>query len=71
MPVTDPPAEPTAAEVRSRYPEWVPYWGSLGGICHARKIGAALDVGGDSWQDVLDEIAAAEARLAVTPRMTP
>jgi hypothetical protein len=57
-------SEPTAADVRARYPQWVPYWGTPEQLCHARRIGSTVTVRGDSWQDVLDEIVAAEARLA-------
>jgi hypothetical protein len=54
--------EPTSADVKARYPGWVAYYGSAGGLCHARLAGTTLTVAGDSWQDVLDAIPAALAR---------
>jgi hypothetical protein len=59
----DSDGEPTSADVRARYPDWVTYYGSAGGLCRARLTGTTVTVAGDSWQDVLDAIPAALARL--------
>lgn len=59
--------EPTSADARRRYPEWDFYYGTPDQLCHARLV---VDVHGDSWQDVLDEIQRAVGRLA-RPRSLP
>lgn len=52
--------EPTAADIRSRWPGWITYYGTPDQLCHARLV---VNVRGDTWQDVSDEIRTALAKL--------
>lgn len=59
--------EPTAADVRRLHPDWEPYFGTADNRPRARRDipGKAISVVGDTWQDVLDEITAADADLPI------
>lgn len=57
------PIEPTQADVEREFPGWAICTGT-DQMCHARRTrGAALTVKGEDWQDLLDQIRRAEARL--------
>jgi hypothetical protein len=59
--------EPTAADVEHRFPLWKTATDVPGWPFYARRTqGAALSARGDSWQDVIDAITAAETRLSAT-----
>lgn len=57
------PGEPTAADVERDYPQWRTCVG-VDRLCHAlRRRGAALTARGEDWQDLMDQIRAAESML--------
>jgi hypothetical protein len=61
------PAEPghetTAADIEALYPHWNT-WSGADGFCHAlRTTGAALTAKGQTWRELLADIAHAEEVL--------